>query len=95
MKILIILMVVLLSGCAGQALYEIKPIEKKDGSLTCCEVKINNSKDIDLVEVNFKISEKGAIDLTLKEKGVKTNAAVAAENQGKLLDAVTSIIPKG
>ena len=91
-KICTLFITLILSGCAGKAAYEAEPISI-DGKVVCCRVVVNNSKDIDLVEVNYTSSDKG-VTLSIKEKGVKTNAAVAAENQSKLLDAVTAIIPK-
>lgn len=93
MKTLILLITILfLTGCAGRAAYEAEPISL-DGKIVCCKISIDNTKDIDLVEVNYESYADGTTKLSIKEKGVKTNAAVAAENQGKLLDAVTSIIP--
>jgi len=94
MRIALLLLIVL-CGCAGQAAYEIEPIETNSGKIICCKATVHNTKDIDLVELDFETNPNGKTKLSVKEKGVKTNAAIAAENQSKLLDAVTAIIPKG
>lgn len=90
---LVMFSLLVLSGCAGRAAYEAEPMSI-DGKIVCCKISIDNTKDIELVDVQYESSADGSTKLSIKEKGVKTNAAVAAENQGKLLDAVTSIIPK-
>lgn len=93
MKIILLIIGVLLVGCSGRAAYEAEPIEV-NGKTVCCKISIDNTKDIDLVDVQYEHKADGSTKLSVKQKGVKTNAAIAAENQGKLLDAVTSIIPK-
>ena len=90
----LILMPLFLMGCAGNTHYTLKPIETRSGEIVCCEAIVNNSKDYDSLIFNFKKKKDGTIEVSLDEKGVKTNAAVAAENQGKLLDVVKSIIPE-
>ena len=93
-KIYLALIALLITACSGTSAYTVKPIII-DGKKYCCELDVNNSKDIDSIDASFEQKADGSIKLVVKQKGVKTNAAVAAENQGKLLDAVTSIIPKG
>ncbi len=88
----IITLSILLTGCAGRAAYEAEPIEVA-GKVVCCKISVYNNKDIDLVEVKYESKADGSTSLHVKEKGVKTNAAVAAENQAKLLNIVTSILP--
>ena len=73
-KILMVVVVGLLGGCAslqnaGTASYSIKPFEKADGGLECCEVQVLNGKEIANLEA--KITRKGGdFSVELKEQGV-------------------------
>lgn len=85
-----------LSGClstGGESAYTVKPIQKADGKIICCEVVVNNTKEYDKLNVKLKLKEDGTVDFELSETGVKTNAAVAAESNNKLLELVTGVIP--
>ncbi|MCP4392753.1 MAG: hypothetical protein GY804_00520 [Alphaproteobacteria bacterium] len=95
MKYLLLGLLFVLSGCAGKAAYQAKPISI-NGKIVCCEITIDNSKDIELVEVIYESTENGNTKLHIKEAGVKTNAAIASQRQAQLLEAVTAAInPKG
>lgn len=100
-KILIIgLCSLSLAGCiatGGQAAYEVEPIVAPDGSVICCKATVHNTKDVDLVEVDFQKLADGSIKMTVKEKGVKASdaAAIAAETNKALVDAVLKKVPIG
>lgn len=73
-KIMVVVVVGLLGGCAslqnaGTASYSIKPFEKADGGLECCEVQVLNGKEIANLEA--RIVKKGDdFTVELKEQGV-------------------------
>ena len=101
MKIITILLTFLLSGCqllttAGRADYTVEPFVTEAGATICCKATIHNSKNYDKFKFTFKTNPDGSVDVTLDEKGVSASdpAKVNAENQGKLLDAMTSLLPK-
>jgi len=88
-----------LSGClstGGESAYTVKPLEVSGGKIICCDVQVNNTKDYDKLKMKFSIKADGTISFELSESGVSASdpAMVQAENNAKLLDAVTSIIPK-
>ena len=105
MKIILLLLAsFLLSGCeslkalggAGQTEYSVEPIVTEAGKTICCKVNIYNSKDYEKLKVKIIKKPDGTIEVSLDESGVNSSgpSAVMGENQGKLLDAITSIIPK-
>ncbi len=100
MKLLPLLALTLLtSGCmltSGQTEYSLKPIETTSGELVCCEARVYNTKDYDKLKFKFTKKADGSMTVTLDEDGVSasTPSMVQAENNSKLLDAVTAILPK-
>lgn len=106
MKILKILFIALitfslltLTGCistSGETEYSLKPMETSGGELVCCEAHVFNTKDYKKLKFKFTKNADGSMTVTLDEEGVSASdpAMVQAENNAKLLDAVTSIIPK-
>jgi hypothetical protein len=97
MKYLILLFALLLTGCVNMGVteYELEPIVKEDGSVVCCKATVYNSKDYDNLKFKFKIAKDGSIEAVLDEKGVNSTnpAAIGAENNGKMLDAINKLIP--
>ena len=100
MKLLLIsLLAIVLSGCmltSGQTEYSLKPIEKSNGEMVCCEAHVYNTKDYENLKFKFTKNADGSMTVTLDESGVSASNpnAVQAQNNAKLLEAVTSIIPK-
>ena len=100
-KAILITLTLLLSGCqllttAGRADYTVEPFVTESGKVICCKAVIHNSKNYQKFKFTFKTNPDGSVDVTLDEKGVSASdpAKVNAENQGKLLDAMTSLLPK-
>ena len=85
-----------LLGNSGETGYSVKPIILADGTTVCCEVEVQNTKDYDKFDLEIEKKADGSLKLSLKEKGVSSSdpAAVAAQNQSKLIDAVGALIPK-
>ena len=101
MKLVIVPLALLLSGCqllttAGRADYTVEPFITDSGKVICCKAVIHNSKNYSKFKFSFKTNPDGSVDLTLDEKGVSASdpARVSAENQSKLLDALTTLLPK-
>ena len=97
--LLITLIVISVTGClstAGTTEYSLKPIETSSGEMICCEATVYNTKDYERLSFKFTKNADGSMTVTLDEDGVSasTPAMVQAENNAKLLDAVTAIIPK-
>ena len=95
---LLVPLITLLSGCSlmgGQAVYEVEPIITGTGKVVCCKVKVNNTKDIDLVTVNFEVDKDGAVKMSVKEKGVNASdpASVMAEANKSMVDSMLRMIP--
>jgi len=93
-----ILVSLMLTGCisnGGKTEYSIEPIKTSDGSILCCKAHVYNTKDYKKLKFKFKKTANGEIEVTLDEEGVSASdpAMVQAENNAKLLEAVTSIIP--
>lgn len=78
MKYLIITLsaaVAMLSGCAsmqyaGTASYSVKPFTDKAGNVACCEVAVNNGKEIANLEAHIVKTPDGGYTVDLKEQGV-------------------------
>jgi|SRR5674476_447073 len=74
LTILLALAICLLTGCAslqyaGNASYDVKPYETKDGTPVCCTVSIRNGKEIANLEAHVvKSGDDYTVDL--KEQGV-------------------------
>lgn len=93
-----ILLLTLLTGCistSGTTEYALKPIENSKGEMVCCEATVYNSKDYEKLKFVFKKNAKGEMEVTLDEKGVdaSTPQMIQSENNSKLLEAVTRLIP--
>lgn len=97
MKQLIFIIALLLTGCANMGVteYELEPIKLDDGTVICCKATVYNSKDYEGLKFKFKADKDGNIEAVLDEKGVNSSdpAFVAAENNKKLLDVVSKLIP--
>lgn len=97
--LLIFVAIIGLSGCAltaGKTEYSLKPIETSKGELVCCEATVYNSKNYDKLKFKFIKNADGTMTVTLDEEGVSASdpAKVQAENNAKLLEAVTNLIPQ-
>lgn len=98
MKYLTLLLLIVLTGCmstSGTTEYTLKPIENSKGEMICCEATVYNSKDYEKLKFVFKKNAKGEMEVTLDEKGVNasTPQMIQSENNSKLLEAVTRLIP--
>ena len=98
-KLIAVSVLLALAGCVsitGTTEYTLRPIKISNGQLVCCEATVYNTKDYKKLKFKFKKNEQGEIEVTLEEDGVSASdpAMVQAENNAKLLDAVTRIIPK-
>jgi hypothetical protein len=87
----------LLSGCmmtSGTTEYSLEPLIV-NGEAVCCKAHVYNTKDYQKLQFKFKKNADGSMTVTLDEDGVSASdpAAVAAQNNSKLLEAVTSLIP--
>ena len=98
--ITLIIAVMALSGCsllntAGNSDYTVEPFVTDSGKVICCKATIHNSKNYDKFKFSLTAHQDGTITVTLDEKGVSASdpARVNAENQGKLLDALTELLP--
>lgn len=96
--IIMILLTLLICGCTSMGVteYELEPVVQPDGSVICCKATVYNSKDYDALKFKFKLAKDGTIEAVLDEKGVNSTdpAAIGAENNGKMLDAINQLIPK-
>lgn len=100
MKILLIIALIILQGCAGimpgRADYTVRPFAMEGGKIVCCEAVVSNSKDIGKIEVKFTADGKGAITFKLIEQDVNssTPAAVAADTTRQAIEALTKALDK-
>tara|TARA_R110000744_G_scaffold55770_4_gene117878 strand:+ start:640 stop:954 length:315 start_codon:yes stop_codon:yes gene_type:complete len=99
-KLSSVVVLLVISGCqltGGQAAYEAEPIEMNSGEIVCCKITVNNTKNIDLVEVNFEKSADGSVKLSVKEKGVNASdpAAVMAETNKNILESLLNKVVTG
>jgi hypothetical protein len=80
MKFAIILLCFSLTGCAGQATYDIRPFyDEASKQVLCCSATISNSKDIASVTVHVQKSADGYV-LDFSETGVGATAPLTAQN---------------
>ncbi|WP_174936605.1 hypothetical protein [Burkholderia lata] len=92
------LLCLVLTGCAGQATYDIRPFyDEASKQVLCCAATIANSKDISSVTVHVQKSSDGyALDFS--ESGVGATAPIAAQSQtteavaGAVSNAATAAI---
>lgn len=74
-KTFFVLMFALLGGCAsqqygGMASYNVKPFLDKNGYATCCEVSVNNGKEIAALKAHIAKTKDGDYTVDLEEQGV-------------------------
>jgi len=96
--VLAVAMVTTLSACvmtSGTTEYSLEPIVTDTGDVICCKANVYNSKDYDKLKFRLTKNADGSMTVTLDEEGVSATdpAAVAAENNAKLIDTVTQLIP--
>ena len=98
--IISILFAVVMSGCSvlnqsGVTEYTLTPIKTESGEVVCCEATVFNSKDYEKLRFVLKKNPDGTIEVELDESGVSASdpVQIQTQNNAKLLDAVTSIIP--
>ena len=70
-----LLAITLTSGCAsmqyaGTASYSVKPFTDNGGAVMCCEVAVNNGKEIANLEAHIVKTPDGGYTVDLKEQGV-------------------------
>ena len=97
-QIMPIVILTTLSGCVsitGETDYTLEPMKLPSGEVVCCKAHIRNSKDYDKLQFKMVKKPDGTIEVELVEKGVSASdpATVNAENQQKLLDIMTKVIP--
>lgn len=97
-SLLISCAILALSGCistgAGETAYTVEPVELAGGPV-CCKIDVKNTKNYDKFKFKYVKTVDGGMTVELTEQGVNASdpAAVQAENNSKLLDAVTKLIP--
>lgn len=101
MRALFVLIAVLtLSGCyalrdAGTARYRIRPYVDGQGATQCCEVLVENGKEMASLEASFIRRADGSCELTLRETGVQAfegQRAAAESMRGIIAETVTSAV---
>ncbi|MBB5444677.1 MULTISPECIES: hypothetical protein [unclassified Paraburkholderia] len=75
------LLALCLTGCAGQATYDVRPFyDEASKQVLCCAASISNGKDISSVTVHVQKTADGyALDFA--ETGVGATAPIAAQSQ--------------
>jgi hypothetical protein len=70
-----------LTGCAGQAMYDVRPFyDQASKQVLCCAASITNGKDISSVSVHVQKTPDGyALDFS--ETGVGATAPITAQSQ--------------
>jgi hypothetical protein len=93
--VLVLLLVSLLFGCAslnnaGTASYVVRPYAAADGSLHCCEVIVNNGKEIAALDARIEAHPGSHYIVELHERGVAAFAGqkIASDVAGNVLNAV-------
>ncbi|MBN3757251.1 hypothetical protein G3N95_30215 [Paraburkholderia sp. Tr-20389] len=75
------LLALALSGCAGQAAYDIRPFyDEASKQVLCCAASITNGKDISSVNVHVQKTADG-YTLDFSETGVGATAPITAQSQ--------------
>ncbi|WP_321913606.1 hypothetical protein [Paraburkholderia sp. J11-2] len=86
------LLALCLSGCAGQAAYDIRPFyDEASKQVLCCAATIENSKDISSVTVHVQKTADG-YTLDFAEQGVGATAPIQANTAavGAIAGAVSN-----
>lgn len=79
--VILCMLVLALSGCAGQASYRIRPFsDPVDGSLICCEAVVTSSRDVASVTVHATKTPDGGYTLDLTETGISATNPINAQN---------------
>jgi hypothetical protein len=97
-KILLITLITLLSGCAvfkpaGVADYAMEPVVV-DGVAYCCKVTVYNTKDIGMVDLVFtKTDDNISVKLTELEVSSSDPAMIQAETTRALVEQLLTIKP--
>lgn len=73
--VLVAMLALMLPGCAsmqyaGTASYSVKPFADKAGNVLCCEVAVNNGKEIANLEAHIVKTPDGGYTVDLREQGV-------------------------
>lgn len=75
------LLALCLSGCAGQATYDVRPFyDEASKQVLCCAASITNGKDISSVSVHVQKTPDG-YSLDFAEQGVGATAPITAQSQ--------------
>lgn len=89
-------MVLILAGCAGQAKYTLEPVilDTPDGQkAVCCEVTINNSKNIGKLKTRAAYNpDTNEFSVTLEEEGVDASGPAAEANKASA-EIIRQLIP--
>jgi hypothetical protein len=88
-RILLGVVALMLSGCAGQAAYSVRPFyEPTLQKMVCCEALAINSKDIAALQFDLAIDPAGTVTAHFNETGVGATAPVTA--QGAIISNVAT-----
>lgn len=72
---------VALSGCAGQAAYQVRPFYSPDlHKMVCCEASVSSSRDIATVTVDA-VKTGDDYQIHFSETGVSSTAPITAQSQ--------------
>ncbi|WP_434663410.1 hypothetical protein P5W99_24300 [Paraburkholderia sp. A3BS-1L] len=75
------LLALCLTGCAGQATYDVRPFyDEASKQVLCCAASITNGKDISSVNVHVQKTPDG-YTLDFSETGVGATAPITAQSQ--------------
>lgn len=75
------LLALCLTGCAGQATYDVRPFyDEASKQILCCAASITNGKDISSVNVHVQKTPDGYV-LDFSETGVGATAPITAQAQ--------------
>lgn len=91
MRAALCLVVIALSGCAGQAAYSVRPFyEPNLQKMVCCEAVALNSKDIASLSFDLAVEPSGTVTVHFNETGVGATAPVTA--QGAVVSDVAAAV---
>lgn len=100
-----LLLCLVLTGCKlgdlmpsglGKAEYSMRPFEKADGTIVCCEVSVKNGKDYKTLKVELTRDSEGNVTFTLDEGGVSASdpASVQAQQNAELLKLLNGFVDR-
>jgi len=97
--VLVLMLIFLLVGCAslnnaGTASYTVRPFAAGDGSLHCCEVIVNNGKEIAALDARIEAHPGSHYIVELHERGVAAFAGqkIAADVAGEVI-SIVPVVP--